>query len=122
MDVGGPGDCVAMNIVGGIGSLPLTPRSNRCILTIIECLTRFAIAVPLVDQSSESVIAAVLGNYLTSYGTTRRVLTDQGRNFESEQFDPFCNLFRITKIKITAYNPASNGICERFNQSLKRNF
>ena len=120
MDVGGPGDCVAVDIVGGIGSLPLTPRGNRSILTIIDCFTRFAIAVPLADQSSDSLIAAFLGNYITSHGTPRRVLSDQGRNFESEQFDSFCNLFRIKKIRTTAYHPASNGICERFTQSLKR--
>ena len=121
MAVGGPGDCVAVDIVGGIYSLPLTPRGNRYILTIIDCFRRFAVAVPLADQSSESVIAAFLGNYLTSYGTPRKVLSDHGRNFESEQFDAFYNLFRIKKIRTTAYHPASNGICERFNQSLKRN-
>ena len=53
------------------------------ILTIIDCFTRFAVAVPIADQSSESVIAAFLGIYLTLYGTPRRVLTDHGRNFES---------------------------------------
>ena len=53
------------------------------------------------------------------YGTPRRILTDQGRNFESEEFAKFCNLFRIFKIRTTAYRPQSNGICERFNQTLK---
>ena len=33
------------------------------------------------------------------YGTPRRILTDQGRNFESVQFAKLCNLFRISKIK-----------------------
>ncbi len=57
MEVGGRGDCLAMDIVGGMDSLPLTPRGNRYILTLIDCFTRFAVAVPLVDQSAEIVIA-----------------------------------------------------------------
>ena len=67
MEVGGRGDCLAMDIVGGMDSLPQTPRGNRYILTIIDCFTRFAVAVPLVDQSAEVVIASVIGHY--NYGT-----------------------------------------------------
>ena len=108
-----------LDIVGGMDSLPLTQRGHRYILTMIDCFTRFAVAVPLVDQSAEVVIASVLGSYITVYGTPRRILTDQGRNFESDQFAQFCNLFRISKIRTTSYHPQSNGICERFNQTLK---
>jgi transposase InsO family protein len=119
MAVGGRGDCLAMDIVGGKDSFPLTPRGNLYILTMIDCFSRYGIAVPLPDQSAEVVISAVLGHYITLYGTPRRILTDQGRNFESEQFLNFCHLFRIHKIRTTAYHPQSNGICERFNQTLK---
>ena len=116
MEVGGR---LAMDIVGGMDSLPLTPRGNRYILTLIDCFTRFAVAVPLVDQSAEVVIASVIGHYITEYGTPRRILTDQGRNFKSDQFAKFCSLFRINKIRTSAYHPQSNGNCERFNQTLK---
>ena len=119
MDVGIRGDCLAMDIVGGMESFPLTPRNNRYILTIIDCFTRYALAIPLPDQSSESIINAVVGHYITIYGTPKRILTDQGRNFESEHFLNFCNLFRIAKIRKSAYHPQANGICERFNQTLK---
>ena len=119
MEVGGRGDCIAMDIVGGRESFPLTPRGNMCVLTIIDCFTRYAIAVPLPDQSAEVVIAAIIAHYITIYGTPRRILSDQGRNFESEEFLNFCNLFRIHKIRTSAYHPQSNGMCERFNQTLK---
>jgi transposase InsO family protein len=108
-----------MDIVGGLDSFPLTPRGHRYILTMIDCFTRYGIAVPLIDQSAEVVIASVIHHYITVYGTPRRILTDQGRNFESDQFAKFCLLFRISKIRTTAYHPQSNGICERFNQTLK---
>ncbi len=46
MEVVGRGDCMAMGIVGGMDSLQQTPRGNRYIKTLIDCFTRFAVAVP----------------------------------------------------------------------------
>ena len=88
-------------------------------MTIIDCFTRYAIAIPIPDQSSSVIISAIIGNYITLYGTPRRILTDQGRNFLSSEFSYLCNIFRIHIIQTTSYHPQSNGICEKFNQSLK---
>ena len=115
MFVGGRGDCIAIDIVGGKDSLPLTPRKHKYILSIIDCFTRYAIAVPFSDQSSAVVISALIGNYIRVYGTPRRILFDKGRIFKSSEFSYFYNLFRICKIRTSAYHPQSNGICERFN-------
>lgn len=65
MDVGGIGDCLAMDIVEGQGSFPKTLRGEKYILTIIYCYTRFAVAVPLSDQCSNSVNHEIIGNYIT---------------------------------------------------------
>ena len=90
IEVGGRGDCIEMGIYKGNDSLPETPRGNKYILTIIDCFTRFVVAVPLADQSALFIISAILGHYITIYGTTRRILTDQGKNFESQEFSNFC--------------------------------
>ena len=111
MEVGGRGDCLAMDIVGGGESLPLTPRANKYILTLVDCFSRYALAIPIPDQSSETVINAVIGNYITVYGTPRRILTDQGKCFESALFHLFSNIFRIHKIRTSGYRPQCNGIC-----------
>ena len=119
MAVGGRGDCVSMDIVGGKGYLPENLRGNNYILTIIDCFTRYAIAIPLPDQLTSVVISAIIINLITVYGTARSILTDQGRNFESFEFLEFCNLFRIHKLRTISYHPQSNGVCARFNQTLK---
>ena len=118
MEVGGRGDCLAMNIVGGRNSLPKTPGGHKYILTMIDCFTRFLVAVPLVDQYFSIIISAIIGNNLTVNGIPRRILTDQGRNFESFEFSQFCNLFRICTIRTTSYCPQSNNLRKRFNQTL----
>ena len=99
MAVGGRGDCVSIDIVGGKGSLCETPRGNNYILTIIDCFTRYAIAVPLPDQSSSVIISAINGNLISVYGTPRSILTDQGRNFESSEFLEFVFYFEFTNFE-----------------------
>ena len=93
MAVGGRGDRVSMDIVGGKGSFPETLRGNNYILTIIDCFTRYAIAIPLPDQLFSVIILAIIGNLITVYDTLRSILTEQGRNFKSSKFLEFCNLF-----------------------------
>ena len=58
MSVGGRGDCVFMNIVGGKGSLSETPLGNNYIF--IDCFICYALAIPLPDQSSAVIISAIL--------------------------------------------------------------
>ena len=53
------------------------------------------------------------------YNTPRSIVTDQGRNFESFKFLEICTLFRVHKLQTTSYHPQSNGVCKRFNQTLK---
>ncbi len=118
MSVGGRNDCV-YNHSRWQGQSPETRRGNNYILTIIDCFTRSALAIPLPDQSSSVIISAIYGNFITVYGTPRTILTDQGKNFKSSEILEFCNLFRIHKIRTTFYHPQSNGLCERFNQTLK---
>ena len=83
MEVGGQKDCLAMDIVKGGESLPLTPRANKYILTLVDCFSRYALAIPIQAQNSETVINAVIRNYITVYGTPRRILNDKNKCFES---------------------------------------
>ena len=50
----------------------------------------------------------------------RRLLTDQRANFESAIVQNLCTIWRIDKVRTTAYHPAGNGACERLNQTIKR--
>ena len=115
MAVGGKGDCVYMDKIGGKGSLPETLLGNNYIFTIIDCITRYANAVPLPDQSTSIIILAIIGNFIIVYGTPHSILNDQCRNLESSEFLEFCNLFRIHKLPKTSYYPQSNKVCKWFN-------
>ena len=48
----------------------------------------------------------------------KKLLADQGHNFESWLIKELCKLSNIQKVQTTPYHPEINGQCERFNQTL----
>ena len=113
------GQLVALDVVGGKDSLLVSKEGYRYWLTIIDLFTKYAVAVPLANQEAESIVRAFLFAWILKFGAPYKVLTDQGRNFESETFLEFLLQWRIRKLRTTAYHPQCNGACERINQTIK---
>ena len=59
-----------------------------------------------------------MGKFFVHYGLPEQLMSDQGRNFESDLIAELCALARVKKIRTTPYRPESNGQCERFNSTL----
>lgn len=53
-------------------------------------------------------------------GIPDEILTDQGTNFTSRLMQLFHQQLGITTLKTTPYHPQTDGLVERFNQTLKR--
>ena len=105
--------------MGGKESLPTTARGSRYIFVAIDCFTKYAVAVPLPDQTAQSVARAFLSSWILVFGPPRRVHADQGLCFESDLFNQLCTVWRIAKSRTTPYHPQGNGVCERVNQTIK---
>ena len=52
------------------------------------------------------------------YGFPEKILSDQGRNFESKLLEKLCLLAQVKKMRTMPYRPEGNGSCERLNQTL----
>ena len=52
-------------------------------------------------------------------GVPKEILTDQGSNFTSQLLAEVYRLLRIQPIKTSPYRPQTDGLVERFNQTLK---
>ena len=48
----------------------------------------------------------------------KKIITDQGRNFDSELIEHLCQLAGVQKLQTSPYQPQTNGKCERFNGTL----
>ena len=56
--------------------------------------------------------------FFVHYGFPEKILSDQGRNFESQLIGELYELTQIKKLRTTPYWPKGNGSCERFNRTL----
>ena len=57
-------------------------------------------------------------NFIIHYGFPNKIISDQGRNFESELLANLCEVAGVQKLRTTPYHPQTNGQCERFNSTL----
>ena len=59
-----------------------------------------------------------MNNWVCRYRLRIEQHSDQGRNFESTVFKEMCEVYGIKKPQTTPLHPQSDGMVERFNQTL----
>lgn len=75
-------------------------------------------AVPLRSIDAEHV-AEELVKLFAQVGVPNEILTDQGSNFMSQLLAEVYRLLQIKPIRTSPYLPQTDGVVERFNQTLK---
>ena len=106
---------VAMDIVG---PLPRSQAGNRYILVVCDYATRYPEAIPLRTIDAEH-IAEELIKLFARVGVPKEILTDQGSNFMSQLLAELYRLLGVKAIRTSPYHPQTDGLVERFNQTLK---
>lgn len=92
-------------------------RDTRNVLVLTDHFTKFAIAVPTRDQKAKTIAKALWEHLIVPYGFPSRLLSDQGRDFESRTIKELSALIGADKIRTTPYHPRGNPV-ERFNRTL----
>ena len=106
---------IAMDIVG---PLPKSRSGNKYILVICDYATRYPEAIPLRTIDAEHV-AEELIKLFARVGVPQEILTDQGSNFTSQLLAEIYRLLHVHAIRTSPYHPQTDGLVERFNQTLK---
>ena len=106
---------IAMDI---IGPLPRSRSGKRYVLVVCDYATRYPEAVPL-KSIDAAHIAEELVNLFSRVGVPEEILTDQGSNFTSQLLTEMYRMLHIHPIRTTPYHPQTDGLVERFNQTLK---
>ncbi|MES9884609.1 MAG: DDE-type integrase/transposase/recombinase, partial [Sedimenticola sp.] len=107
---------VAVDLIGPIH--PPTEKGNRFILTMVDYATRYPEAVALKYIDSERV-AEALFEMFSRVGIPSEILSDMGKQFTSAVMKEVGRLLSMKQMTTTPYNPACNGLIERFNGTLK---
>ncbi|KAL0173155.1 hypothetical protein M9458_033466, partial [Cirrhinus mrigala] len=114
--IGVPFERIGMDIVG---PLPRSGRGHEHILVIVDYATRYPEAVPL-RQATAKAIARELFLLFTRVGLPSEILTDQGTPFMSRLMADLCRLLKVKQVRTSVYHPQTDGLVERFNQTLKQ--
>lgn len=107
---------VAVDLIGPIS--PASDEGHRFILTLVDYATRYPEAVPLKRIDSETVAEALVSIFCR-IGFPEEILSDLGTQFVSECMAQVARLLSIRQLTTAPYNPACNGLVERFNGTLK---
>ena len=110
-----PMEQVAMDVVG---PLPLTEQGNKYIIVFSDYFTKWPEAYAMTDQKSETIAQIFVEKIVYRYGVPRKLLTDRGTNFLSNLMEDISKIFNITRIYTSPYHPQTDGLVERFNQTL----
>lgn len=83
-------------------------KGYRCCLTYIDRFSRWSEAIPIADMEAS-----------TRFGVPSKIITNHGRQFESQLFNELCRLLGVKHLRTTAYHFASNRMVERLHRQLK---
>ena len=100
------------------GPLPIC-EGHKYLLTYVNRFSRWCEALLMLDMSAYTTARTFLAGWVARYNMPERVMTDRGRQFESELFRKWSQLLGTQNIHTTAYHPQANGIMERLHCSLK---
>ena len=112
---GEPWEILSLDITG---PHPVSKQGFMYILTMQDHFSKWAEAVPIRRHTAPIVARAVFEQVFMRFGAARRLLTDQGPEFESELLAELCRLMDVDKIRTSPYHPQSNGMLERFHRVL----
>ena len=95
------------------------PLNNRMLLVIVDAHSKWPEVIPMRQATTSSTIEA-LRSVWARFGVPDQVVSDNGAQFTSAEFQQFMKSNGVRHIKSAPYHPATNGLAERFVQSVKR--
>ncbi|KAJ8349857.1 hypothetical protein SKAU_G00249870 [Synaphobranchus kaupii] len=102
-----------------VGPLHRSSRGHQYILVVLDYATRYPEAIPLRTMATKG-IARELMLLFSRVGLPEEILTDQGTPFMSRIMRDLCQLMKVTQLRTSFYHPQTDGLVERFNQTLKK--
>ena len=92
---------------------------NKHILTIIDHLTGWPEAFPILDKSMDTIVLTFFNHYLPMHMCPQYILLDSGTEFKNQLMDQVLQQLGIDHIFSVPYHPQSNGKLEVFHKYLK---
>ena len=88
-----PMEFICMDLVGPIH--PPSSRGNKYVLTVIDMLTGFTMAVPIKNKNAETICDAYRNHVYCTFGESSRILTDNGSEFKNQEMKQVCETLGV---------------------------
>ena len=93
--------------------------TGETLLVVVDYYSRYP-EVEILRSTTAKVIINRLNKIFATHGLPKQIVSDNGPQFVSREFQQFCVENGIKHRKVTPYWPAANGEVERFNGVLKQ--
>ena len=90
------------------------------VLVIEDHFTRFTQAYVTHNHTARTTVCVLYSEFFSVFGFPRRLMSDRASEFTGQVISQLCNLWGITKIRMSPYHPQTNGAIERVHQMLRR--
>ena len=107
---------VAMDI---LGPLERSSDDNQYILVIVYYFTKYAEALPMKNQTAQECARCFVEGFVSRYGISQQLRSDQGTQFESDLFQEMCKVLGLRKTRTTPGYAPSNGLSEKTIRTIK---
>lgn len=118
-------DTIAAGLANAAGSsfdVDVTKAPWTMCLVVVELSTRWPWVVPVPRANGMHTALALLNRVFPVMGFPRYIYSDNGAHFKNKLMAALEKLLGIEHIYGTAYHPASQGMVERLNASVKQFF
>lgn len=98
-----------------MGPYEVLPLGNRFVLVLMDYVSKWP-EIKVVKDCCSTCIVKFLENVFMREGFPQFLVSDDGTQFVSEEFESFLNLCGIKHLKSSLYYPETNGLMERMNR------
>ena len=102
-----------------IESLPVGKGGVKYAIVVVDYFMNWTEAEPLASIIAKKSLDFVIKNIVCRYGLPRKIVSDNGTQFESDEFTSFCEKNGIIKSVSSVARPQGNGQVEAVNKTLK---
>jgi len=95
------------------------PFRGHNFLVVVDAHSKWPEVIPMPTTTSTATIYE-LRRLFASYGLPEQLVSDNGPQFVSDEFQVFLKSNRVKHIRSAPYHPSSNGLAERFVRTFKR--
>ncbi|KAG0441316.1 hypothetical protein DMUE_1134, partial [Dictyocoela muelleri] len=116
-----PFEMISSDILGPVKTKHFKTKTNHeyfYLITITDIYSRFTKVFLSFDIKANSLIRC-FSNYFKKFTIPKKILTDRGRQYISNDFNNFIKKYDIKHLLTSPYNPTANGISERINSTIK---